>query len=297
MPVTCKLMGGLGNQLFQIFTTLVYAIENNKKIVFPFSEYLFIGNKRKTYWKTLLNNILGFTTYYKANGYENIDKFITYKEPNFQYNKITTFDGDNIILDGYFQSYKYFNNYSDTIFKIIKLDQQKRDVLKKEPFKTSEECDDIKYHNISMHFRLGDYKQLQDFHPIIPYGYYDSALSNIIKKRKNKGDSLFFMVYYFCESEDIQIVKLIINKLQEDYPKLEFIKINNDKYEDWEQVLLMSCCDDNIIANSTFSWWGAYFNDNNDKIVCYPYVWFGKQICDTNTTEDLFPDDWTKITY
>jgi len=289
-------MGGFGNQLFQIFTTLAYAIEYNKKIVFPFSEYLYIGNKRKTYWKTLLNNILGFTTYYKNNGYENLDKFITYKEPGFKYDKITGFDSDNIILDGYFQSYKYFNNHSDTFFKIINLEQQKRDLLKKEPFKTTDDEDSIKYHNISMHFRIGDYKNLQDFHPIMPYEYYNAALSNIMKNKINNNHSVFFMVYYFCEADDINSVKKIINRLQDEYPKIEFIKIDNN-YEDWEQVLLMSCCNDNIIANSTFSWWGAYFNENIDKIVCYPYIWFGKKICDTNPTEDLFPDDWTKITY
>ena len=246
MPVTCKLMGGFGNQLFQIFTTLAYAIENNKKIVFPFSEYLYIGNKRKTYWKTLLNNILGFTTYYKSNGYEHLDKFITYKEPGFKYDKITGFDSDNIILDGYFQSYKYFNNHSDTFFKIVNLEQQKRDLLKKEPFKTTDDEDSIKYHNISMHFRIGDYKNLQDFHPIMPYEYYNAALSNIMKNKINNSHSVFFMVYYFCEADDINSVKKIINRLQDEYPKIEFIKIDNN-YEDWEQVLLMSCCNDNII--------------------------------------------------
>ena len=60
-------------------------------------------------------------------------------------------------------------------------------------------------------------------------------------------------------------------------------------------MLLMSSCQDNIIANSTFSWWGAYFNTNNEKIVCYPYKWFGPSA--NHNICDLFPDSWQKIIY
>ena len=55
----------------------------------------------------------------------------------------------------------------------------------------------------------------------------------------------------------------------------------------------MSCCNHNIIANSSFSWWGAYLNDNKKKIVCYPSIWFGELI--NHDTRDLFPENWNKI--
>ena len=55
----------------------------------------------------------------------------------------------------------------------------------------------------------------------------------------------------------------------------------------------MSLCEHNIIANSTFSWWGAYFNTNVNKIVCYPSLWFGKNC--NNNVKDLFPEKWIKI--
>ena len=61
--------------------------------------------------------------------------------------------------------------------------------------------------------------------------------------------------------------------------------------EDYEQMLLMSLCQHNIIANSSFSWWGGYFNNNLEKNVCYPSVWNGS----TNETQDLFPENWNKI--
>jgi hypothetical protein len=63
---------------------------------------------------------------------------------------------------------------------------------------------------------------------------------------------------------------------------------------DWEQILLMSGCTHHIIANSSFSWFGAYFNSNKDKIVCYPNVWF----CGSGSNirvDDLFPPEWQKI--
>jgi len=59
-------------------------------------------------------------------------------------------------------------------------------------------------------------------------------------------------------------------------------------------MILMSCCNSNIIANSSFSWWGAFMNENNEKIVCYPSTWFGKNF-GNNSMNDLFPPSWQKI--
>ena len=58
-------------------------------------------------------------------------------------------------------------------------------------------------------------------------------------------------------------------------------------------MLLMSNCNHNLIANSTFSWWGAYFNSNTERKVCYPSVWFGPEC--RNSTRDLFPENWVKV--
>ena len=72
------------------------------------------------------------------------------------------------------------------------------------------------------------------------------------------------------------------------------IVIDHNKGEDsWKDMLLMSSCSHNIIANSSFSWWGAYLNSNEDKIVCFPSLWFGTTI--EHNTKDLCPHEWTKI--
>ena len=76
------------------------------------------------------------------------------------------------------------------------------------------------------------------------------------------------------------------------FPSLKFNRAN-PILEDWEQMLFMSLCSHNVIANSTFSWWGAYLNNNLEKLVCYPEEWFGPKA--ENDTSDLFPNDWNKI--
>jgi len=140
---------------------------------------------------------------------------------------------------------------------------------------------------VSMHFRLGDYKKLQDYHPLATYDYYEHCL-NFIKEITTTS----YNILYFCEDNDIDDVMITINRLEIEFPQYKFIRGDNT-LEDWEQMLFMSCCHHNIIANSSFSWWGAYFNTLNDKIVCYPSVWFGEKA--KNNTKDLCPPEWNKI--
>jgi len=272
--ISGSLMGGLGNQLFQIFAIIAYSIQNKQRFAFP--ETINNGNpKRPSYWDNFLSPLNNFTTISFLQ-----NKIV--REKGFEYNDLEScLNDEHIYLDGYFQSYKYFEKYYDTICRLIGLKDQLN--LAQLQYKEN-------YANyISMHFRLGDYKHLQNYHPIMPYEYYVNSLQYIINTTKKDN----WTILYFCEKEDNEIVKITINKLKIEFPNCKFKK-NWDEVEDWKQMLIMSNCDHNIIANSSFSWWGAYFNQNVDKIVCYPSLWFGPALADKNT-KDLCPDKWIKI--
>ena len=284
--LTCNLMGGLGNQLFQIFTVISYAIKYKHMFKFIGTEELGGdgSTKRKTYWKTFLFKLSGFL----MEEYPHFD--IVLNEKGFSFKElpqdILSYNNLTIIVRGYFQSYKYFQENYDIICRILNIAEKRLDVL--------EEVVD-KYHSmqflekgISLHFRLGDYKKSPDYHPIMSPEYYKNALQYII----NKIDYIP-NVLYFCEDEDVESVNETIQLLKNEFPTIEFERATNT-LDDWQQMLLMSCCNHNIIANSSFSWWGAYFNVNNNKIVCYPSVWFGRAMSDVDVS-DLFPHEWVKI--
>jgi hypothetical protein len=273
--ITCNLCGGLGNQLFQIFTTISYAIKSKNKFYFLDSEISPSITKRYTFWNSLLYKLKSFLIK------EIVQDSKIVKQKDFIFNEIEISEliDNNICLDGYFQSYKYFQEHYETIYKMLDIDKQKKIILKSSNLENT----------ISLHFRLGDYKGLQWCHPIMTYEYYKKAISFIQNKDTNMCNILFF-----CEDEDIDTVMVTINQLINDFPKLFFIRASNS-LKDWEQMLLMSCCQNNITANSSFSWWGAYLNSNPNKIVCYPSVWFGPTIPESTKTQDLCPIEWTKI--
>ena len=143
---------------------------------------------------------------------------------------------------------------------------------------------------ISMHFRLGDYKYKTNHHPIMSYEYYKNALDYVVSNQSPGSQTI--RVLYFCEQEDNDYVSGMIDQLRELYKKVEFQKVD-DKIVDWKQLLIMSSCHHNIIANSSFSWWAAYFNPHKDKVVCYPSVWFGEVA--RNDTRDLCPPEWVRV--
>jgi len=111
---------------------------------------------------------------------------------------------------------------------------------------------------VSVHIRRGDYLKFPDIHPTVSLDYYIKAISDI-KKRKDIKCVLVF-------SDDIQWCKTNFYA--------DMIRYAEGLY-DYEEMLLMSACTHNIIANSSFSWWGAYLNENPDKIVYAPKIWCG----------------------
>lgn len=292
--LTVHLMGGLGNQLFEIFVTIATARQRQMPFIFPYNNILTVGKPRLTYWFTLLNRLLPYTTFSNPT-ISNLElaQFDQYKENGFKYKPILISNTKNIRLYGYFQSYKYFENEYQYICDLINIREQIANVhvLYKNLF-----CDaETEVHTISMHFRLGDYLLNPQFHPIMPYEYYERALKHIISINPDITQKQI-RVLYFCEAEDNNTVNGVIYKLQEneELKQCVFVKVD-DTIVDYEQMLIMSNCHDNIIANSTFSWWGAYFNMNENKRVCYPCQWFGPSM--DSDVSDLFPETWCKIEF
>jgi len=274
-------MGGLGNQIFQIFATIAFTIKSNNSFRFLYIETLGGGSStlRHTYWNTFFSSLKPVLTTV-------FPQMEVIKENGFKYNDVPSVNlsNKNVMLHGYFQSYKYFQNYYETICRMIRLDEMKKQLIEKYNINNS-----YLENTVSMHFRLGDYKKVSDFHPIMPYEYYKKSLSHIKNVTDEKQN---LNVLFFCEDEDIDTVTDTINKLQSDFPNYTFER-KYSHLEDWEQMLLMSLCTHNIISNISISWWSAYFNSNAYKIVCYPSLWFAEKA--NIDTSDLCPKGWKKI--
>ena len=254
-------MGGLGNQLFQIMATIAYSIQHNSGFRFEYTEML---GERTTYWNTFLLPLKKYT-------YEEESTVIyEYHEHGFTYLPVTKGMTD-LCLCGYFQSYKYFVDVEEQAFAQFDLRRQ-QDLVR------SEFQNELR--TISMHFRLGDYKDKPEYHPVLPVDYYRRALE-LVGYAPNED-----IVYVFCEAEDIDYVKNTVSELN---VGINVVYVDNS-IPDWRQMLMMSVCNVNIIANSTFSWWGAYFNNTPGKVVVRPKNWFGPLI--QHEIYDLFPDDW-----
>lgn len=280
--ISCRLQGGLGNQLFQIFTTIAYAIKYS--VSFSFLNVYQLGNGengttiRYTYWNNFLSELKPFLTVTNK-----IAKFNVLREKkfNFEEYQIT----DNTLLVGYFQSAKYFDDYKEIILKLLKIKTNKLYLKLKVNNEYNIIFDNETY--VSMHYRSGDYKKYPEVYPIMDEKYYETSLNKILEL---KTDDKLTKILYFCENESLIEFETIIENLKIKFPQLVFERA--PLVFDWEQLLLMSLCHHNIIANSTFSWWGAYFNTYVNKIVCCPDKWFNDSSFDTR---DLCPADWIRI--
>ena len=265
--ITCNLIGpsefdgnanfGLANQMFQIATALSYAEDNKIDALFPM-----IKNKEK--YGKYTENI--FSTL-NVTEFEEEDYIIEFYQPNFKFCKIPK--TNKIKIHGYFQSEKFFVHNK---------------VLIKEHFRANSKLENYilsKYsevleNSLSIHFRFGDYINLQKYHPMmVKTDYYKKVLE--INKRKN------ILVF----SDNILEAK-----------KIKFLQSENVTFIEGESevtdLFLMSKCSDNAIANSSFSWWAAWLNDNKQKKVYYPRIWFGPKLKHYET-RDLFPESWVMI--
>lgn len=236
--------GRLGNQLFQIAATISTAMNHNLEYVFPEWQY----NKFLRYKIPVVNDLK--PTHF-------------YTEPSFRYdninlsNYVTDLSVPQHIyaLDGYFQSRKYFENHEDFIRELF---QPSQDIVNS--IYTKYYHSPMSYLDCAIHVRRGDYVDLAYYHQI-KMDYYEKSMLEINQKTGiNK-----FVVF----SDDIEWCKNNFTNKSYNYT---FIEGNTD----WEDLMFMSCFSHQIIANSSFSWWGAFLNKNPNKIVIFPEKWFGE---------------------
>jgi hypothetical protein len=255
--VTSNLLGGLGNYMFQMTTAYSVALDNGDDAIFNINEGVKVHQHLETYLDNILRNI---TFVEKPLPIKN-----SYSEPFFHYNPIpyTT----DLKLNGYYQSEKYFKHNREKILNLYSVDESS---LKYISNKYSNILDE---NTCSLHVRRGDYVGLVTHHPPCNMGYYTKALEEFPEDTK-------FLIF----SDDIAWCKEVF-----DGDQFHFIEGNTDYIDMW----LMSMCKNNITANSSFSWWGAWLNQNQDKKVIVPNKWFGPAI--NHNTNDLIPDTWKRL--
>jgi hypothetical protein len=254
--VSTRLMGGLGNLLFQIATAYSVSLRDNKILICDTSDMM-VPHKPYTFY---LSNI-----FRKVKFSDNMTDLNYIGEQGFHYSPIPSLQG-NVKLVGYFQSEKYFINHREQILNLFDIDEETKSnlTIKFGEFLSKETC--------SIHVRRGDYLGLQNHHPVQSIDYYQESVKII-------GEDKHFMVFSddikWCE-ENLVFLK---NKT--------FISGNFD----YEDLYLMSMCKHNIIANSSFSWWGAWLNQNPNKKVIAPKIWFGNFYSSFNTNDLYFQDN------
>jgi hypothetical protein len=181
----------------------------------------------------------------------------------------------NCFLYGYWQSEKYFKACDG----VIRNDFKFREPLVGDNKTISQRINEVQ--SISLHVRRGDYvtdSRTKTVMQVCPQEYYKTAIDHISKNFTNP--------VFFIFSDEIDWVK---NNLTIDH---ECIYIdNNTGSESYRDMQLMSLCKHNIIANSSFSWWGAWLNLNSEKIVIAPKKWFSNGLKDS----DLIPNEWLRL--
>lgn len=283
--VIIKLMGGIGNQLFQyaLYKQFSYMgkdvlLDRSKSDVCNLStdvtmidkyqvcpKYCSIKERNKltdegtSLLKRIRRKVLGVkTTQIYEKNYFVFDEHIMQIQDGY--------------LDGYWQSYKYFdevrNRLIEEITPVERLNEDNQKILNQI----------LSYNSVAVHVRRGDYLELDEIYGgICTENYYHSAVSYMEKKLKNP--------HFFVFSNDLQWCKSFFGT-----DKSFFYVDVNDWNHGYLDLYLMKNCQHNIIANSSFSWWGAYLNDHSDRIIISPKRWINNCI-----SEDIIPSEWIRI--
>lgn len=206
-------------------------------------------------------------------------KYNLIKESDFYFNENILSASNHCYLSGYWQSEKYFLGVEKLIREDfqIKIPMQENNKIFAKKIINSE--------SISIHLRGRDYitrERTKEVHFTCDSLYYERCISLITTKVKKP--------QFFIFSDDPEWAR---DFLKTDIP-LTFVEGNSWNKTNYEDLRLMSLCKHNIIANSSFSWWGAWLNSNPEKIVIAPRRWFADDEANKQT-KDLIPDKWIRL--
>lgn len=264
--ILTKLQEGLGNQLFQYFFTRSIG-DNNYKFDTSFYNSSITRKLELTKFKNLKLNFLSV--------YDDLQnmEFVLIRDNN-KYFDVKSLDPNlNYLFDGYWQNYRYLEPIKNLINEELKIsDDLIKYIYTEYPFIEN---------SISVHIRRGDYVNLQDYYYLLDADYYNNAL-RLFPKDSN------ILIF----SDDINWCKANIQ-----YPHVFFIEENM-----LTEFYMMSMCQNNIIANSTFSFWAAYLNTHLNKKVIAPKNWFKEKYSllisngeNPDCSSNLILDNWVRI--
>ncbi len=286
-------MGGLGNQMFQWAFAKSLSIRKNEEFSLDVNSFAYdrlrkfelghfnlkdkIASVEEIQFSKRVNRNL-YLNYFKKlfrvgstqNEKVEIEKSLNY-DASVQWSAAKYFEG-------YWQSEKYFMECEQEIRNDFKI------CIESDEYYTELHRQAEKTESVSVHFRRGDYinnSSTNQYHGTCSLDYYKNAM-NYIKVRLGS-EITFFMI-----SDDIAWVK------SEFESNKGIIFVENDQGLDVEDMLLMTRCKHNIIANSSFSWWGAWLNENENKVVIAPKIWFRNEEVQKQTL-DLIPEKWVRI--
>ena len=268
--IIVKLIGGLGNQLFQYATARHLSVIQNTELLLDISEF-------DTYHLHKFS-LFAFNITEKFATLDQINNLPVYKEKHFHFDPEFKKIPNNIVLKGYWQTEKYFMDIENIILKNFSFKNPAKDKDKKILQSISST------NSVSLHIRRGDYvKNTYESQLLISkdINFYHKCVRYIIEKENN--------CHFFVFSDDPSWVK---ENLKLQYP-VTYVDHNNAD-TNFEDLRLMSSCKHNILSNSSFSWWGAWLNRNPNKIVCAPQKWFSDETKYLDS-KDILPEKWIKL--
>ena len=297
--IIVRLTDGLGNQMFQYAAAKALAVQNNTEVVFDMSWFEINKHRgRRLYGLDIfplscqkINQVdkakdfflkhLHFTrNIYRHRAIARIENLlaqdggIIIHETSLSYDEKVMLQarGKSVYLQGYWQSEQYFSSIRDVLLQ----DFQFQPVLSRENLSTSEQIQRVT-NPVALHIRRGDY--LGTNFACCTLEYYQKAIDYLAGRI---GD-----IQLFVFSNDISWARTNLKTNQE----IHFID-QNSEVNGYEDMRLMSLCHHHIIANSTFSWWGAWLGQYDAKIVIAPKQW---TVNNNEDYTDIIPFDWLKM--